>query len=64
MVACFILHMLLIQYEYDMFKEKWPFSVEEVSEIVLILKQYLIAAICVKTNGCCLTGKGISGKIK
>lgn len=41
-------YLLFIQDEDEMFDGNWPFSVQEVREIVLILKQYLFAALYVR----------------
>eukprot|EP00177_Eucheuma_denticulatum_P004701 GFKZ01008533.1.p1 GENE.GFKZ01008533.1~~GFKZ01008533.1.p1 ORF type:complete len:1028 (+),score=182.22 GFKZ01008533.1:617-3700(+) len=46
--ACAYSYLLYIQDEDEMFETQWPFSVDEVREISLVLKQYLFSALYVR----------------
>lgn len=56
--ACSYSYLLFIQDEDEMFNEKWPFSMEEVRDIVLILKPYLFAALYVRPMAATQRGRG------
>lgn len=46
--ACSYSYLLFIQDEDEMFDDNWPFSADEVREMVLVLKHYLFVALYVR----------------
>lgn len=48
--ACSYSYLLYIQDEDEMFESQWPFSVDEVREIALVLKKYLYYALYVRST--------------